>query len=239
MLAQNSEPSQLVLVSTTFHPTAGFDPSMVPDVIIVSNDDVCFYLHSHRLLSASDNGFAGLIHDVSSYPIRILESSAVFNIVAHAIYSLSFAHFAPVIGDICDAVDALAQYGAIRLGAAGSGSGSGLHDILLSQAPLHPFEMYKLAGAHALDELAVAVSAHLQSHPLWSISNEDAVRIGPVYLRRLFFLHFGRADALKRLLLTGPGSHPSTTTCNVLQQTAVTRGWTMAAAWLICKARAG
>jgi hypothetical protein len=204
-------------------------------VIIVSSDDVCFYLHSHRLLSASDNGFAGLIHDVSSYPIRILESSAVFNIVAHAIYSLPFAHFAPDIGDIRDAVDALAQYGAIQLGAAPSG----LHDVLLSQAPLHPFEVYKLAGAHALDELAVAASVHLQSHPLWSISTEDAVRIGPVYLRRLFFLHLGRADALKRLLMTGPGSHPSTTTCSIAQQTEVTRAWAMAAAWLSWEARAG
>jgi hypothetical protein len=206
-------------------------------VIIVSSDDVCFYLHSHRLLSASDNGFAGLIYDVPSYPIRILESSAVFNIVAHAIYSLPIAHFAPVLGDICDAVDALAHYGAMRLGIAGSDSG--LHDILLTQAPLHPFEVYKLAGAHALDELAVAVSAHLQSHPLWSISNEDAVRVGPVYLRRLFFLHLGRADALKRLLMTGPGSHPSTTTCSIAQQTEVTRAWAMAAAWLSWEARAG
>jgi hypothetical protein len=206
-------------------------------VIIVSNDDVCFYLHSHRLLSASDNGFGGLIPTVSPHPIRIVESSTVFNVVAHAIYGLPFAHFAPVLGDICDAVDALARYGAMRLG--GAACGSCLYDILLIQAPLHPFKVYKLAGAHALDELAVVVSAYLLSHPLSTISDEDATRMGPVYLRRLFFLRLGRADALKRLLLTGPSLHQSTVTCNFSQQTAVTRAWALAAAYLSWESRAG
>jgi hypothetical protein len=206
-------------------------------VIIVSKDDVCFYLHSHRLLSASDNGFGDLIPSVSHHPIRITESSTVFNVAVHAVYGLPFAHYAPVLKDICDAVNALARYGAMRLGVAAPGSC--LHEILLTQAPLQPFEVYKLAGAHNLDELAVAASAYLQSHTLSSISDEDAQRMGAVYLRRLFFLHLGRSDALKRLLLTGPSSHQSTATCNFSQQTAVTRAWALAAAYLSWEARAG
>ena len=33
-----------------------------------------------------------------------------------------------------------------------------------------------------------------------------AKEMGPVYLKRLFFLHYGRADALKRILASS--SHP-------------------------------
>jgi len=44
----------------------------------------------------------------------------------------------------------------------------------------------------------------LLSYSLASLTNELAVKMGPLYLKRLFFLHLGRIEALKRLLLPPP-----------------------------------
>jgi hypothetical protein len=223
-----------VLVSTTFHPTAGIDSALL-DLIIITHDGVCFYLHSHRLLSASDNGFGGLLPTLSVYPLHTSESAAVFNVAVHAIYGLAFSQYESKLSDICDAVNALARYGAMGVAA----PGTFLYQVLTSHIPDHPFEVYKLAGAHSLDELAIAASAHLHSLPLWSVSDEDASRVGAVYLRRLFFLHLGRTEALKRLLAVKPNMHQPTATCRYEQQMTVNRAWAVATAYLSWGARAG
>ena len=66
---------------------------------------------------------------------------------------------------------------------------------------------YALAASHDLYSLAVPISSHLLSYPLHMLTDELAEKIGPVYLKRLFFLHLGRLDALRRLLLPPPHPH--------------------------------
>lgn len=66
-----------------------------------------------------------------------------------------------------------------------------------------------------------------------------AERIGAVYLKRLFFLHFGRAEALKRILLPPPHPHAPTPSCDFSDQKKLTRAWALASAYLAWDTRPG
>ncbi|KAI6094095.1 hypothetical protein EV401DRAFT_1896481 [Pisolithus croceorrhizus] len=112
-----------------------------------------------------------------------------------------------------------------------------LYNLLLFHAPLYPLELYALAASYDLYDLAVPASSHLLSFPLASLTDEMVDRIGPRYLKRLFFLHFGRSDALRRLLLPPPYSHPPTVTCNFTEQKKMTRAWALASAYFAWDAR--
>lgn len=114
-----------------------------------------------------------------------------------------------------------------------------LYALLLSHAPLYPLELYTLAASYDLYDLAVPTSSHLLSFSLASLTDEMAEHMGARYLKRLFFLHFGRADALKRLLLPPPHPHPPTATCDFAEQKKLTRAWALASAYLAWDARPG
>jgi hypothetical protein len=219
----HSEADTLVSVSTTFYPGARHN-AMAPDVILLSSDNVFFYVHSSVLLGASENAFNSLL---SSHPspteeqehlIAVTEASAVLNIIVHAMYDMS-----------------LSGYGVNPKSRISPSTP--LYTLLLSHAPLFPLDLYALAAAHDLYDLAVATSSHLLSFPLASLSDEMAIRMGPIYLKRLFFLHFGRTDALKRVLLPPPHPHPPTPWCDFTEQKKLTRAWALASAYLAWDAR--
>jgi hypothetical protein len=224
-----------VSVSTAFYPGASVDTLPV-DCFLVSTDGVVFYVHLHRLLAATQNGFGGLLPGPAGQPIAVAEHSSVLNIVLLIIYAASFSQYRPLFDDLCGTVDALAKYGSLQSGALEPGEG--LYKALLEHAPLRPLDVYALAGAHALEALAMASSRYLLSLSLPSLTEDISARIGTTYLRRLFFLHLGRVDALKRLLTAGPASHPSTAVCNFGAQQDITRAWALAAAYLSWNARA-
>ena len=169
--------------------------------------------------------------------VAVSEASAVLNIILHAIYDMSCAHYSPPFPLLVNAVDCLPVYGIdpkIRITPS-----TPLYAILLSYAPLFPLDLYALAAAHDIYDLAVATSSHLLSFPLATLSDEMALRMGPVYLKRLFFLHFGRSDALKRVLLPPPHPHPPTQWCDFTEQKKLTRAWALASAYLAWDARPG
>ena len=85
-----------------------------------------------------------------------------------------------------------------------------LYMLLLSSAPLYPIEIYCLAAKFNLEKLAVNSSSHLLSFPTSSITDEMALRMGAIYLKRLMCLHHGRNGALKDILLVPPPPHPQT-----------------------------
>lgn len=233
------KPSALVSVSTTFFPGAQLH-SLSPDAILLSSDSVFFYVHSHILLQTSDNRFHSLLP--SSFEGResivdIPETSVVLNIILHTIYEMSCSHYSPTFSTLITAVTRLPYYG-INPKSRISPS-TQLYILLLSYAPLYPIELYALAASFDLYDLAVSTSSHLLSFPLWSLSDEMAENIGPIYLKRLFFLHFGRIEALKRVLLPPPLPHPPTQWCDFADQKKVTRAWALAAAYLAWDARPG
>ena len=205
----------------------------------MTTDNVFFYVDSHLLLAASENSFRELL-PASRQPsnaIPVPEHSTVLNIVLHSIYDMSCVHYSPSFAAIITAVNRLPVYGiSPKKRIAPS---THLYSLLLSHAPLYPLELYALAASHDLYDLAVSTSSHLLSFPLASLTDEMAQHIGPIYLKRLFFLHFGRSDALKRVLLPPPHPHPPTTFCDFAEQKKLTRAWALASAYLAWDARPG
>ena len=110
---------------------------------------------------------------------------------------------------------------------------------ILIRAPAEPLACYSLAAHAEIEELAIMASPYTLSLSLSEVTDEDAIRIGPCYLKRLFFLHFGRTEALKRILLQPPHPHPPTPWCDFTEQKKLVRAWALATAYLAWEARPG
>ncbi|KAH9960460.1 hypothetical protein BC827DRAFT_396882 [Russula dissimulans] len=205
----------MISVSTTFFPGAELD-MLSTDLIILSSDSVFFYIHSHKILAASSNGFNSLLplkeqdepDDVAGIlPLHL--DSVIVNILLHTIYNMSATHYAPSPEAVIAAVDCFETY-----------------------APRAPIEFYAVSGAYDVQHLAIPISSFLLSYSLATLTDELAVKMGPLYLKRLFFLHLGRVEALKRLLLPPPQSHVPTANCDFTEQKKLTRAWALASAYL-------
>lgn len=249
-------------MSTTFYPGANITPAP-PDLVFLSSDAVFFYVHSCQLLAISSNRWKGLIPQSIKTPtsptgsekgkekeqpdvspstdvgpvIALAESSTVVNVVLHVVYGMSCLHYSPNASTLLEAVDALARYG-VPL-AKHAVPDAPLFDLLLSQAPVAPLEFYALCGHYGMQDLAAPISAYLLSYPLADLTDEAAGRMGALYLKRMVFMHLGRIEALKRLLLPPPQSHPATPECDFIEQKKLTRAWALASAYLAWDARPG
>lgn len=211
------------------------------NIIFVTSDFAYFHAHSNIILDASHNSFN---HILPIYPqgiekardegyfganplFAVPETSMVFNIIIHTIYRVSCAHYHPAFHDLADAVSALHKYG-IDLSTIITPMSS-LFNLLLSHAPDQAFDIYALASQHELHDLAVSASAYLRAFPLCNLTDEMVGRVSAVYVKKLFFMRFGRVEALKRLLFPPPYSHESALGCRPEEREAVNKGWTMAA----------
>ncbi|KAJ3811246.1 hypothetical protein F5876DRAFT_76025 [Lentinula aff. lateritia] len=167
--------------------------------------------------------------------IHVQESSEVLNIILHTIYGLSCTQYAPTFETLSAAVNQLPLYGVdpktyIAID-------TPLYTLLLSHAPLLPMDVYTLAAKHDLHHLAVSASPHLLSFSLPILTDEMAEEMGSKYLRKMFFLHMGRVDALKRLLLQPPPLHAPIRGCTFADQRTLTRAWALASAYVAWDAR--
>jgi len=229
-----------ISVSSAFFPNAQIHIHP-PDLLLLSSDAVYFYVGQSVISGSSANVFGGLLPESQNQPIHemtvvlVPEHSTVLNIIMHTVYGVSCAHYAPALESLSSAVAALNKYGfpLSRFVA----SATPLYTLLLSLAPLYPIEIYTLAATHDMYDLAVPTSSHLLSFPIDSLSDDLAGRLGSKYLRRLFFLHLGRVDALKRILLPPPRLHAPTPTCDFDDQKRLMRAWVLATAYLVCNAK--
>lgn len=207
---------------------------------LVSTDSVWFSVHTHRL-AISTNDFNGVLHtpgNAKNPPTIILpEASAALNVLLHSVYNMSAAQYSPSPSHIGAALDAMLKYGIdpTRL----TTPHSPLFTLILRLAASDPFECFALAAERNLLDLVTAVSSFLLSRHLADITDEQAIRIGPIHLKRLFFLHLGRLDALKRILLPPPMSHTPSMTCDFVGQKQLTRAWALATAYLAWEAKPG
>ncbi|RPD78556.1 hypothetical protein L226DRAFT_296722 [Lentinus tigrinus ALCF2SS1-7] len=238
----NSPGTTLASVSTAFNLNSRLLP-IPPDIVLVTLDGVLFYVHTKKLLRSSSNRFNGLLSPKREAPLHpeallsVDEHSSVMNIVLHSVYNLSCAHYNHSLETLCAAVDAMSKFGISPQEHVVPTKP--LFALILNQAPLQPILAYSTAASHDIAELAVAVSSHTLSIDLQTITYEIAAKMGPVYLRRLFFLHLGRLEALKTLLISPPPLHPCTSTCDFGDQKRLTRAWTLASAHLAWEARPG
>ncbi|KAJ7738362.1 hypothetical protein B0H16DRAFT_1664659 [Mycena metata] len=222
-------------ISNTFLPTAQLRPEN-PDLILLSSDLAFFYVHSQVLQDSSDNRFRSLLpahcpgNEDEPFILSIPVASPVLNIILHGLYGLDSAQYLPSFPTLAEAVDSMQIYGINpKLTIQPS---TPLFTLLLSHAPHFPMDLYSLAGHHNIEGLAVAASAHLLSYSLSRLTDAAAQQMGAVYLKRLFCLHIGRIDALKRALLPPPGAHQLTPGCSADQQRALARQWALTSARL-------
>ncbi|KAI0769646.1 hypothetical protein BD413DRAFT_627354 [Trametes elegans] len=247
-VSEASEPNPTPVAIAMEHPgdatiSAAFQPSLrvderLPDLIVISSNNVYFYAHRHRIANASSNGFGGrFLDDSVSYghgylpSIHLPESGDVLNVVLHVMYGLPCTHFHPTLETVEAALDALVKYGVpLQVHAAPY---QPLHQLILSLAPYRPVETYAVVGQHALEDLAVPISGHLLSFDLSRITDPLATKMGPVYLKRLFLLHTTRLAALKDILLRPPAAHPRTPGCDPATHGSLTRAWALATAQFV------
>ncbi|KIY66060.1 hypothetical protein CYLTODRAFT_44063 [Cylindrobasidium torrendii FP15055 ss-10] len=236
-----AEDESVVSTSTTFS-RGNLHSDRPADLVLISTDAVYFYVHVHVLHDASGNGFSSLLEQLSATRspseislIRVPEKAEVINVILLAIYHKSIADYKPTFDTMLEAVREFDKYKInhqryVR-------PGTPLFELIRFYMPLHPLDVYALAAHYELEELAVAASSHLLGYKLSTITNETVKYMGPVYVRRLYDLHMGRSEALKKVLIIPPEPHPSTAACSFMDQTKVARAWALSSAYLIWEAR--
>ncbi|KAJ7579707.1 hypothetical protein C8J56DRAFT_795835 [Mycena floridula] len=218
-------------ISTTFFPQADFS---VEDFTIISNDFVIFRI-SADLLSQTSSNYFGQLLDPGTYPasrvIQAPDTANVLEIILHAVYDLVPPESQISYQGVMDAVNRFSFYGLDPQ--AYIKPSKPLFDVLVSLTPLDALHMYGIAASHDLHGLAAVASSYLLSPlSLAALSDELALRIGPIYLNKLFQLHLRRMQILKELLLIQPRPHPETDSCTLISQRQVLRAWAMAGSQL-------
>lgn len=105
--------------------------------------------------------------------------------------------------------------------------------MLLRQVEVDPLRVYSVGAAHAIDMVCIQSSEHTLSTPSSSITEANAMTMGALYLRRLFFLHLGRMEAFKRIAGPPPEMHAPTPACSEVTQRAIQKAWKAALADLL------
>ncbi|KAG8930676.1 hypothetical protein FRC01_002417 [Tulasnella sp. 417] len=160
--------------------------------------------------------------------IFVSEESVVFNTILHLVYDMPCGRYGPSIEVISNALEALPRYGLSTPGPTNE-----IWTVLLKQTEMDPLRVYSLGAAHAVDLVCMQSSEHTLNTSLSRLSEADAMAMGAIYLRRLFFLHFGRVEALKRILGPPPDTHANTAACSEATQNAVKKAWKAALAELL------
>ncbi|KAI9056403.1 hypothetical protein FKP32DRAFT_1459469 [Trametes sanguinea] len=219
-------------VSSVFNPGFVVD-GFLPDLVVTTPKWANFHVHSGRLLLASSNAFGGLLTQ-PTYSLSLPEPAAVINIVLSLIYGLQCHHNPPPLPVTEAALDALVKYG-VPL-APMAVPHHPLYRLIFSYAPYYPIEAYALAAHHGLEPLAAATSSHLLAYDLSRVSDELAIKMGPVYLSRLVNLHRARLAALRNIVLRPPAPHTPTANCDHDSQRELSRAWAFATAEIVWNA---
>ncbi|KAG8908164.1 hypothetical protein FRB99_008707 [Tulasnella sp. 403] len=160
------------------------------------------------------------------------EPAATINIVLHLLYGLSFQRYSPDFDTLSQVFPFARKYGLSVTELAPPTSE--LCGALLGLSLRFPLQVYALAAQNKLHELAVMASQFTLNHTLASITDQLAIEMGPVYLKRLFFLHNGRAEALKRILVRPLETHPlGQGDCDADDQKALSRAWGLGTAYIL------
>ncbi|KAI5890649.1 uncharacterized protein SCHCODRAFT_02508352 [Schizophyllum commune H4-8] len=218
-------PRPVISMSTAFTSSACHG-GVPPDTVLSSTDGIYFYVSRSILTHASSNNFGGLLPAKGVSPdglpfAQTPDPADVLNVILHAVHDMPPARYTPTLATLVAALERLPAYGLSP--ARYATPPRALYSALLAQAPLAPLAVYTAAARSELHDLAVAVSPHLLSLPLHRVTDEQAIAMGPVYLRRLFMLHRNRIEALKEILAPAPYPHPETPSCSFADQRKVAR----------------
>ncbi|KAG8888185.1 hypothetical protein FRB98_008203 [Tulasnella sp. 332] len=169
--------------------------------------------------------------------IRVEETSMVMNVVLHTIYNISCARYAPTYEIIVQALNSLRKYGIVM----SSKQDAEIWTMLLQHAIRSPnlaIGAYAICASHGRDDLCILTSRLTLTLSLDALTEADALTMGPTYLRRLFFLHCGRLEAIKRVIGVPPKPHLATPTCSLPSPQLVANMWEVATADVTLRPRA-
>lgn len=159
------------------------------------------------------------------------------NLILHAFYDLDPSNYTPSLDQYAGMLVGLKKYGLPATDPIAPGKP--IYNLILTTALAYPLDTYALVCQHHIESLAVEISHHLISIPLHNLSDELCLSMGPVYLRRLVFLHLGRTERLKKLLRDPPEGHQPTRQCDTVDQKRNLKdAWLEAATTLLWEANA-
>ncbi|KAF7797131.1 hypothetical protein EIP86_008323 [Pleurotus ostreatoroseus] len=235
-----------ITVSTAFGPTWEHDGAL-PDIFILSSDAVYFSVHSQRVYLASANRFEGRIPEqrgpraitsnTGPIVVALPEPAVVVQIMLYAIYGTSYGNQQPGFDAIAQTVEAMKKYW-IHLHAYLQ-KGAPLFALYLGQAPLRPLEAFTIAAENELEALAVDVSPYVMPINPEDIPDDLAIRMGPLYLKRLWGLRCTRRETMRNIAKTGPYPHAPSRRCSQADRLGLTRAWSLAGGQLIWDFRPG
>lgn len=245
----------IISISTTFYP-GNTAISSQPDTIFASSDGVLFYICSQTLVAAgfslppdlpalqleklSISHLGSLMGNplLQNAPTKLPESSITLSIIFHIVYNISCSPFSPSLDAVAEALTAMLGY---QLTPSTLVYQSSLiYTYLMSQyAPFKPLELFTLAASHHIEVLAVSVSSHLLGLDLSKVSDDIASTMGASYLRRLFFMHQGRLERLKKILLKPPSFHDDAVSedCESNTRASLKRKWALMITTLVWDAK--
>lgn len=155
----------------------------------------------------------------------VTESSSVLDIILHIVYAMPLAHNGADLEVLSQALASLEKYGI-----AIPKETSDVWSLVLQHAPIHPVRAYAIAATYSIDSCCVATSRYTLQVSLDALTEADALAIGSIYMRRLFLLHLGRREALKRVISQPPNQHAPLDSCSLTTQNEIGRSWAIAVA---------
>lgn len=169
-------------------------------------------------------GLPTSVIDEANFPTVPLNSD-VLNLILHVcIYDIDPSSYMPSLPLISETLRCIPLYGLALEDPLTPGKP--LHSIIVNKlAIVYPLETFAVLASQGLDSLAVEVSKYLTSIPLHQLTDELCTLMGPVYLRRVVFLHVGRVERLKELLRVVPATHDRTILCGATDQQSIQRAW--------------
>lgn len=235
------EQSTMVSFSTTFYPG---NPEILigPDMVLSSDDGTLFYLNSHLLASAGFTVFSFPALETFNPPssgslpgsallhggvTKLPDDSVTLSLIFHILYGLSCAVQEPSLDDLSKALSCMSKYNLSPSTLIQPGTPLYVY-LMASYAPYQPLKLYILAAHHTIEPLAVAASSHLLGYDLSQITDEEATSMRSIYLKRLFFMHKGRTERLKSVLVKPPSLHDlDQEGCDAAARTGVLRKWAL------------
>ncbi|KIO23177.1 hypothetical protein M407DRAFT_215272, partial [Tulasnella calospora MUT 4182] len=160
--------------------------------------------------------------------------SSVLNILLHILYGLNCERYAPSLDVIAHVLES--SYPRYGLQIIGAGDPSGIGALILKHAPAAPIRAYSLAASQAMEDICVASSEFTFQVTMDTVSEADALRMGPIYLWRLFMLHDNVLETLKKLMALLPSLHQPDESCTWKDQQKLMIAWRETTGSIICKA---
>ncbi|KLO17667.1 hypothetical protein SCHPADRAFT_155320 [Schizopora paradoxa] len=215
---------------------------MPEDITIVSSDSVYFQAHQTYLLHFEELTSGGPVTNEEHSPnvLHLPESGSVLNLLLSAAYNTTrnggqVGASDISLSDLGLAVAALKTYGIpLQAALAEKSLMSSAFESHCQRGPTSALQVYAIAASHVPDlhVLAVYASEFLLSLSLASISEEQADKIDPAYVRKLFILHLDRIKEFKQLMTGLPQTHGPLPRCNDTGGGVLLDAWARATAYL-------